>query len=499
VSELVRSLLRGVRRGAAKVAATTVIVTGVIAGAVFVAQGSTTSPVPRMADPALRSDPPEVTVARADVDAFAGAVPVLTYHDVSDTADSRFAVTPRRFAEHMAALDAAGFRTVTLDQVHDLATGGEVDLPARPVLITFDDGAVTNWTEADPVLAGHGFTAVAFVVTGNIPEQPPSYYASWGELAAMHDSGRWDIQAHTHQGHREIDVNDGTGPWLTHLATRADGTNETLPQWRARVRRDFTVHREVLADRLGVDVDTLAYPFSAARFPTNDDRIPGEVNRLVSEQFRMAFTGVGQPKSVQAGDDLILLPRLASITSDMTATDILERIEQAVPRPPGGLDDYDWASDTGRCTVAGDRVEVTGDSYMMCAPKLTGTDAGWVDYTVDVEVTGTSRAATAVVAVRAGAAGRAEIAIGEGSFVVRQQAGGTWEELGRFDLIPAPARRLAVTVSDSELIVAVDGGETEAFVLDDQLAAGTIGFGLAPQGEQTISFAGSGAQPFAKP
>ncbi|HZO06336.1 MAG TPA: hypothetical protein VFB52_08110, partial [Solirubrobacterales bacterium] len=57
---------------------------------------------------------------------YSDGVIALCYHDISRTADDAYAITPRAFADQMAALKAAGFETVTLDEFNAYMKGEEV-------------------------------------------------------------------------------------------------------------------------------------------------------------------------------------------------------------------------------------------------------------------------------------------------------------------------------------------------------------------------------------
>jgi peptidoglycan/xylan/chitin deacetylase (PgdA/CDA1 family) len=112
--------------------------------------------------PAPRTDLAAVA-ARADV-------PVLCYHQIraptgADGAQARpYIVAPDVLAEQLAALDNAGYTTVTGDQVAaHVARGAE--LPAKPVLLTFDDASAGQYTAALPLLRKHDFVATFFVMT----------------------------------------------------------------------------------------------------------------------------------------------------------------------------------------------------------------------------------------------------------------------------------------------------------------------------------------------
>jgi len=70
---------------------------------------------------------------------FAGAVPVLLYHRLV-TADKGSGVAPATFEAQLHRLHDLGFDAITLDQYARFVRGDLVELPQRPVLITFDDG-----------------------------------------------------------------------------------------------------------------------------------------------------------------------------------------------------------------------------------------------------------------------------------------------------------------------------------------------------------------------
>ena len=42
--------------------------------------------------------------------------------------------------------------------------------------------------------------ATAFIITGFVGTHAP-YYMTWDQITELQNSGRWDIEAHTHLGH----------------------------------------------------------------------------------------------------------------------------------------------------------------------------------------------------------------------------------------------------------------------------------------------------------
>jgi peptidoglycan/xylan/chitin deacetylase (PgdA/CDA1 family) len=73
-----------------------------------------------------------------------------------------FTLPARIFADHLEKLSAAGFRSVSLDEIRDYVAGKR-SLPPRSMCVTFDDGYLDAWTYAVPILRKYGFTAAVFV------------------------------------------------------------------------------------------------------------------------------------------------------------------------------------------------------------------------------------------------------------------------------------------------------------------------------------------------
>lgn len=88
------------------------------------------------------------------------SIPVLCYHNVSRT-DGH---TPERFEEHLSAIQAAGYRTISARELL-ACLRGETPVPAKACVLTFDDCHLSNWTLAAPLLAKYGMTGVFFCVT----------------------------------------------------------------------------------------------------------------------------------------------------------------------------------------------------------------------------------------------------------------------------------------------------------------------------------------------
>jgi peptidoglycan/xylan/chitin deacetylase (PgdA/CDA1 family) len=98
--------------------------------------------------------------------------PILMYHVINRAPlHARFPglyVEPEAFAAQMRALAAAGYRGVTLDQV--IRPGAKhVPFPRHPIVITFDNGYRSQYTNALPVLRRLGWPAVENLQLSGLP------------------------------------------------------------------------------------------------------------------------------------------------------------------------------------------------------------------------------------------------------------------------------------------------------------------------------------------
>ncbi|MEA3094539.1 MAG: hypothetical protein QOJ04_5881 [Caballeronia sp.] len=204
----------------------------------------------------------------------ARAVPVLMYHHVSPVAGA-VTVSPVHFADQMAMLAREGYTTLGAQAFSAYLAGEPV--PAKSVVLTFDDGYLDNWVHAHPVLARHGFTALGFLVSGWVSSGPARPNAAaevtstsakslpdllghsaakaaieagesdrvvmrWSEIDAMRQAGTFEFHSHTH----------------TH--TRWDRVSANASTKRASLRDDLLQARAALAHHLGDVSDHLCWP-----------------------------------------------------------------------------------------------------------------------------------------------------------------------------------------------------------------------------------------------
>jgi peptidoglycan/xylan/chitin deacetylase (PgdA/CDA1 family) len=144
-------------------------------------------------------------------------------------------VPRRELAAQMDWLERHGYEAVTLNHVHN-AWHGRATLPRKPIVITFDDGYRSHYTNALPVLHSHGWPGVLNLDLSNLA---PSWGIRADMVRALIAAG-WQIDAHT----------------LTHPDLRGLSGRQ--------LQQEVAGSREAIQRRFGVAANFFCYP--AGRF-----------------------------------------------------------------------------------------------------------------------------------------------------------------------------------------------------------------------------------------
>jgi len=203
---------------------------------------------------------PEAELKPADVATILARkeVPILCYHQIreykaSDSKTARdYIVPPARFAEQMKILADSGYHTILPDQLYDYLLYGK-QLPAKPVMLTFDDTDLEQYTEALPVMEKYDFKAVFFIMTVSI-NRPR--YMTREQIKDLSDRGNV-IASHT---------------WNHSNVKKYSGDD-----WKIQIEKPSALLEEIT----GKPIRYFAYPFGL----WNEEAIP----ELKKREFLAAF------------------------------------------------------------------------------------------------------------------------------------------------------------------------------------------------------------------
>ena len=168
-------------------------------------------------------------------------VPILCYHQIRDWrgSDSRSAkdyiIPVATFREEMQMLADSGYHTILPDQLYAYLTTG-APLPAKPVMLTFDDGDLDQYENALPILDKLGFKGAFFIMTVAIGRHGRQPYMDKAQIKDLSDRGH-TIGAHT---------------WDHHNVKKYQGDD-----WKIQVEEPKAKLEEIT----GKPVKYFAYPF----------------------------------------------------------------------------------------------------------------------------------------------------------------------------------------------------------------------------------------------
>ena len=144
---------------------------------------------------------------------------ILSYHEIADksqTLDSTYAVTPSNFDQQMHWLMDNGYHFIGINDILKYRKSGKT-LPDKAVLITFDDGYRSVYTNAYPILKKYKIPSVIALVGSWLLKEnkvdfagqiiPRSEFLSQKEIKEMVSSGLVEVASHTHSLHKGIPGN----------------------------------------------------------------------------------------------------------------------------------------------------------------------------------------------------------------------------------------------------------------------------------------------------
>ena len=149
-------------------------------------------------------------IKREDVELDKG-LPILTYHHIlRDSENKNFRHTStttsvEAFQAQMDYLQQAGYRTLSMDDVAGYLNKS-INLPAKSVVLTFDDGLKSVSRYAYPILKRNQQHATLFVISSRVKSKQQKWnpnglqFMNWQEL--LNERDIFDIQSHTHFLHR---------------------------------------------------------------------------------------------------------------------------------------------------------------------------------------------------------------------------------------------------------------------------------------------------------
>ncbi|MEL7623276.1 MAG: polysaccharide deacetylase family protein [Clostridiales bacterium] len=186
------------------------------------------------------------------------ALLVLLYHHLDENEDhwGPYAIPPRQFEYDLQYLVKNNYEAVTLKEIIDFVYH-QGKLPAKPVLITFDDGYESNYVYAWPLLKKYNMKAVINII-GILSDQESaasdhnvSYsYLTWDQIIEMQESGIVEFGNHTYDLHSKNRTIQGIRKKKT----------ESIKEYQQRLMEDLELTQKKLMTACGSPALCFAFP-----------------------------------------------------------------------------------------------------------------------------------------------------------------------------------------------------------------------------------------------
>jgi biofilm PGA synthesis lipoprotein PgaB len=226
-----------------------------------------------------------------------GEFVALCMHDVREDVAPRdrdpYAISTRRLAAFFDWMRHNGWHPVSLAQVLQARSGGPT-LPANAVLLTWDDGLASAYTEVFPLLRAFGYPGLFALETGWLTRvarglasgyqdegtaqakadtvhadghvRGTGGFLSWDHAREMLTSGLATFASHTNDLHHGLLANPqgNVEPAALTRAYLADpGRYETDPEYTRRISLDLEQSAALIQKELGVRPLAVVWPYGA--------------------------------------------------------------------------------------------------------------------------------------------------------------------------------------------------------------------------------------------
>lgn len=222
---------------------------------------------------------------------------IVLYHHVSESTPASTSIAPAVFRQHMDHLRDDGFNVMPLPDLLE-ALQARREIPDKTVAITFDDGYLSIFDTAFPLLQEYGFPFTVFINTQPLNDRMAGYM-SWEQVKSMSDAGV------TIANHMENHP---------HMVDALPGEDQNARD--ARLREELLRAQARIKAETGQDHRFIAYPYGEYDL----------ANKAMLQE--LGFMGIGQQSGAVGFDsDFLALPRFPFGGSFTDLSDFRQKVQ----------------------------------------------------------------------------------------------------------------------------------------------------------------------------
>lgn len=242
-------------------------------------------------------------------------IPIIMYHNFIKDNDTENVDTASMkesdFIEQIKYLKQNGYTSITFDDLLKCKKGIK-RLPKKPVLITADDGYLSNYEFMYKVLKENDMRGTIFIIGKRLDEDSPNAKypkINWNQAREMYKSGVIDFQSHTYDSH---DMSDSMkGEFSQPLI------GETEKEYENRIDKDIKMSINQIKRELGYTPIALTYPFGHY----------SEVSEKIIKQNGIKISLTTEPGIETIEGSMYLLKRITASGYDNIST-FIEKLNE---------------------------------------------------------------------------------------------------------------------------------------------------------------------------
>jgi peptidoglycan/xylan/chitin deacetylase (PgdA/CDA1 family) len=191
-------------------------------------------------------------------------LPIIMYHSISSNAEKvhpyfRTNTSPTAFRHHLEIMRSEGYTFVTPVELKTRFSSNRPWLGRKCLLLTFDDGFFDFYSEAFPILAEFGASAIAYLPVGYIGTENAGFtgnkHLSWQQASELAQAGiAFGSHSISHSKLSKLSI--------------------------SRVREEIIDSKKEIEDRIGFAVESFSYPYA---FPSGNMRFINELEGILIE------------------------------------------------------------------------------------------------------------------------------------------------------------------------------------------------------------------------
>lgn len=168
-------------------------------------------------------------------------VPILCYYRLAENCNSQLCLSVKAFERQMEYIKDNGYRVITMAELFGFLQYHH-GIPARSVVMTFDDGNRSFYDIALPILKKYGYKAALFVYTDSIGRSKDTL--TWNQLKQIKAEG-FEIGSHG----------------LSHMDLTKRSADEDGETYFARIKKEIFLSKKIIDQKLDQDTKYFAFPF----------------------------------------------------------------------------------------------------------------------------------------------------------------------------------------------------------------------------------------------